>query len=69
MEDFFLELNRINQVGSSYRLRFSKLSFKANKDDFFILNNIKGGVGYFVSEKLKLQLEARNVTGISFKRV
>lgn len=69
MEDFFLELNRINQLDSSYRLRFSKLSFIGNEDDFFILNNIKGGVGYFVSEKLKLELEARNVTGISFKRI
>ena len=31
------------------------------------MNNVKGGVGYFVSEKLKSELEAQNVTGISFQ--
>jgi hypothetical protein len=69
MEDFSKELKQVRQMGSSFRLRISKLSFKANEDDFFILNNVKGGVGYFVSEKLKSELEAQNVTGISFTRI
>ena len=37
------------------------------KDDFFVLNHIEGGLGYFVSEKLKQEIEEAGCTGIEFQ--
>ena len=37
------------------------------KDDFFTLIYIEGGIGYFVSEKLKQEIEEAGCTGIEFQ--
>ncbi len=42
------------------------LSESAELYDFFSLSWVKGGVGYYVSDKLKLILEKEGVTGIDF---
>ena len=38
--------------------------------DFFALRTLlKGGLGYFVSERLKLTLEKEGITGVEFREV
>lgn len=37
------------------------------KEDFFGLNVVEGGVGYFISEKLKKEIEDAGCTGIEFQ--
>jgi hypothetical protein len=39
---------------------------KKQLPDFFILNYIEGGVGYFVSESLKIEIEKKGCSGIVF---
>ena len=39
------------------------------KELFFILNNVYGGYGYFVSEKLKNEIEDQELTGIKFEEI
>ncbi len=44
-----------------------KLSLIDVKEDFFILRDIEGGAGYFVSEILKKEIEDTGCTGIEFQ--
>ncbi|MEO6135698.1 MAG: DUF1629 domain-containing protein [Ginsengibacter sp.] len=37
------------------------------KEDFFSLEFVEGGIGYFVSEKLKTEIEEAECTGIEFQ--
>lgn len=39
------------------------------KKDFFMLRWVEGGVGYFISERLKKQIEVAACTGIEFEHV
>ncbi|KAF2518771.1 hypothetical protein E0W68_08460 [Flavobacterium salilacus subsp. salilacus] len=49
-------------------LHVKKISLKKDiKEDFFILRYIEGGAGYFVSEKLKKEMEDAGCTGIEFQ--
>ena len=48
-------------------LIISKLIFDAtNVVDFFVVKYITGGVGFFVSERLKKEIETEHCTGIVF---
>jgi len=44
-----------------------KLILKDVKEDFFMLKNVEGGAGFFVSEKLKKEIEDVGCTGIEFQ--
>ncbi len=37
--------------------------------DFFALRNVEGGLGYFVSEKLKMEIEDADCSGIEFQPI
>ena len=39
------------------------------RDDFFMLRGIEGGLGYFVSERLKKEIEENQCTGIEFQPI
>lgn len=39
------------------------------KDDFFLLNNVFGGIGYYVSEKFKNEICESGITGVEFKEI
>ena len=39
------------------------------KEDFFLLDGVSGGIGYFFSEKLKSKIEEAGCTGIDFAEV
>ena len=49
----------------------SKLSlFTQNiNEDFFLLSGVSGGVGYYVSENLKCEIENLEITGIEFLEI
>ncbi|UPQ80067.1 hypothetical protein M0M57_04345 [Flavobacterium azooxidireducens] len=46
-----------------------KLELNNVNEDFFILKYVNGGVGYFVSETLKQEIEDAGCTGIEFQPV
>lgn len=51
-------------------ITIEKLSLKNNiSEDFFILKYVFGGVGYYVSEKLKQEIEDASCTGIEFQPI
>jgi len=47
-------------------LTIDKYVIKNNFPDFFVLNFIEGGIGFFVSENLKNDIEKAGCTGIAF---
>lgn len=50
-----------------YNLHIEKISFLTDiSTDFFSLSNVSGGVGFYVSERLKNKIEAAGCTGIIF---
>lgn len=71
-EDFFNSYNIIKNKNNNLGLKIIKLHLiddeKIN-EDFFILTHVEGGVGYFVSERLKSEIESANCTGIDFMPV
>lgn len=44
-----------------------KVKFNKVDEDFFMLQNVFGGIGYFVSETLKKEIEDAGCTGIEFQ--
>lgn len=48
-------------------LYIKNLVLKNTTEDFFMLRYVEGGVGYFVSEKLKKEIEEAGCTGIEFQ--
>lgn len=38
-------------------------------DDFLIIRNVEGGVGYYMSDRLKKAIEVENITGLEFKQI
>ncbi|MDY0986682.1 hypothetical protein SOM12_04590 [Flavobacterium sp. CFBP9031] len=57
----------IDEEGYPKGIFIEKFTLVNNVDeDFFFLTNVQGGVSYIVSEKLKINLEEENCTGIEF---
>jgi hypothetical protein len=51
-------------------LIINKIAIIENCDiDFFSIERVQGGIGYFVSEKLKVQIEEADCTGIVFTQL
>ena len=52
------------------RLLIEKLWLNtSNIHDFFILENVTGGIGYYVSEVVKNEITALGCTGIRFEEI
>jgi len=52
---------------SNERIFIEKISFNKNlKSDFFTVRSVEGGIGYYVSETLKLEIEKKGFTGMEF---
>ncbi|MBB2148004.1 imm11 family protein [Pedobacter gandavensis] len=60
----FLETLDIVDRGMTFISRVSLLDDIPN--DVFVLSHVDGGVGYYVSEKVKKAIEVSNITGIEF---
>ncbi len=66
MENKISEIKKINSLYSE-TLFIQQIVFKDDIDlDFFSLKNINGGVGYFLSEKLKFRILDSNLSGMEF---
>lgn len=65
VEEYNTEKRRIENMGYPYSIRLTELTLKGG-GDFFVISNIEGGYKFFVSEKLKQEIEAANCTGIEF---
>lgn len=63
----FNELQKRERVDRNI-LQVSKIKLIENlSEHFFILRSIEGGFGYFVSEKMKNDMVAMNITGVAFQ--
>jgi hypothetical protein len=47
-------------------IKIEKLALSGVNEDFFMLKYVNGGIGYYVSEKLKQEIEDSGCTGIEF---
>jgi len=50
-------------------IKIEKLSLSDVNEDFFMLKHVNGGIGYFVSEKLKQEIEDAGCTSIEFQPI
>lgn len=67
LEDFLTEKNRIEKLGFLYQFHIEKLFIEPkSKRDFIIVDNVKAGIGYYVSENIKKEITKRNLTGLEF---
>lgn len=67
-EDYISESKKIEKKGYPYSILITQLFLKNNLiEDLVFINNIEGGAGYFVSEKLKQEIEDSGCTGIEFQ--
>ena len=67
--NFMEQTNQIRNRDANMGFLIEKLVLVKDEfidEDFFILRQVEGGVGYFVSEKLKSEIEKANCTGIDF---
>ena len=60
-------IGEVKQVKYPYPLNIVKYSLKKVLPDFFILTFIEGGIGFFVSENIKNEIESAGCSGIVFK--
>ncbi len=66
-QDLINEQKRIDKLGYPFQLHIEKLVFDDRKtEDFVIIDNTHGGIGYFVSERLKKDIEDKGISGIKF---
>ena len=66
--DFQREAKEIKEMGYPFNISIKKFSLsEAIEKDFFLLRYIEGGTGYFVSERLKQEIEEAGCTGIEFQ--
>lgn len=68
-DNFIDQTKQIKKQDADMGFLIEKLALVEDKfidEDFFILRQVEGGVGYFVSEKLKAEIEKANCTGIDF---
>jgi hypothetical protein len=70
-EKIFVEKNKLLRDSESYlSLKIGKVQFKDNiTKDFFSLNFVDGAIGYYISEKLKNEIEEAGCTGIAFQQL
>lgn len=55
--------------GKIYVISSPKLYLDNVKEDFFLLDGVAGGIGYYVSENLKKEMDHTGFTGITFTKV
>ncbi|TCN56442.1 hypothetical protein D0809_15010 [Flavobacterium circumlabens] len=68
--EFITEKSGIDKKGYPFGIHITKFNFLDDlKQDFFLIQNIEGGSKYIVSEKLKIEIEESDCTGIEFKPV
>lgn len=69
-DGYMEQKSKIDQKGYPYSILVEKLKLIDDvKEDFFVLLNVEGGIKYVVSEKLKLEIESNECTGIEFMPV
>lgn len=67
-----IEFNNYRQkvIKNEESIQIKKIGIlKDVKEDFFALNFVEGGIGYYVSEKLKMTIEDAGCTGIEFQPI
>ena len=65
IEDF--EILKTSSQKKFETLYIKNLFFKDVDENFFAIRYVEGGIGYFVSEKLKNEIEEAGCTGIEFQ--
>ncbi len=68
-EEFIKQRTHHSTDGKIWSYTIEKIAFKDKLTDFFILDGVSGGIGYYVSEKLKNEIEEAGFTGIEFEAV
>lgn len=68
-EEFIKQRTHHSTDGKIWGFTIEKVAFKDKLTDFFILDGVSGGIGYYVSEKLKQEIEEAGCTGIEFEPV
>ncbi len=53
----------------SWAYKIDKLVLNTTEVNFFVLRNVPGGVGYFISEVVKNEIEEAGCTGIEFEPI
>lgn len=67
LKDYINVKNKIEKEGYPIGFQIKRIELVDDIDqDFFVLNNVNGGVKYVVSEKLKQEIEEEGCTGIEF---
>ncbi len=67
LDDFLKEKKRIEKKGFPYSFLIDKLVLNPKGNNHFkIINYVKGDIGYFVSESLKMGIEQYGLTGMRF---
>ncbi len=67
LEVFNKEKERVEKIGYPYQFLIEKLMLNPKSNQhFIIIDNLSNGIGYFVSEKLKNEIEEKKITGIKF---
>jgi hypothetical protein len=67
-DEFVKKKKEIDDRGYPYSIYIDRFIISENiVENFFALENIEGGRGYFVSEKLKQEIEVARCTGIEFQ--
>lgn len=68
--DDFIKIVQENNTGEVKHYIIDKVSILDGiKKDFFIINFVSGGIGYYVSAKLKQEIENAGCTGIAFELI
>jgi hypothetical protein len=68
LEEFKTNIKFHKKNGNYIFLKEVVLKTNVN-DDFLIIRNVEGGVGYYVSDRLKKAIEVENITGLEFKQI
>ncbi|MFY7743081.1 MAG: imm11 family protein [Flavobacterium sp.] len=69
-EEYTLKKQEIEKRGYPYGILIDKFVLNCDiHDDFFLLKDVKGGVKYITSQKLKQEIEDAGCTGIEFQPV
>jgi hypothetical protein len=69
LKEYINEEKKVEEMGGfPFNLSFEKIRINnKSKESFFVLNNVYGGYGYYVSEKLKNEIENQKLTGLEFE--
>jgi hypothetical protein len=67
-EDYLKQKAIVEEKGFPFSIRIKDFQIsEENVIDFLVIENVKGGINYLVSEKLKQHLEAESITGIEYQ--